>query len=1033
MPTSVLLLAALTSPARALSVFILDDSDSNTDNLVAELEGWGHTVTLSTTDYGFSETAFSSSSGVSLTDYDAVIWLSGGGLLGTEMGSSGQADLLSYVDGGGGLVLFGSTGYQYSEYGFYSWIAGLIPLRSTRYTRDRVWTCALPSHKLAETWTLGSTFTPPTGELRDTTASFGVSAFTYDREGTDYQADIAYEEGDGRGVQLTLWGNTTSSSADYETDWTDSDISQLVENALQWVVQRPPEFSLASTWTVAAESSVTLAPDAPPVDPDGGVVTVAWDVGVDGSIDGTANAYVYSAAGKDGPTTETVSLTATDDEGVTTTATTTVDILNVAPVITGPVSTTSVEEGSAASLTVSYVDVEAADTQTVSWDFGDGSTGTGDMVSHTWADNARYTVTATVTDDDGGSTSVSAVQPVTNVAPTLSGTPDAVAYVGVEYDFLPTVTDPGSADTFTFAGTVPAGALIDVSTGALAWTPTADQVGSQLLSLRVHDDDGGTDELGWTVDVQIVDSDGDGMSDAWETTYGLDPYDASDAVLDPDGDGRTNLEEYLGGSDPTVYSGPGQPTLEEPADGGEVATATPELVVGNASAPLGQDLSYGYTVYSDVDLSVPVGSMTGVAQDPSGSTKWTYSGDTLTEDTDYWWTAQAADDHVTGAAASPPFRFFVNTVNSPPTAPGIIDPFDGGIVSTLTPDLVLSAATDPDRDPLHYMMVLGEQDGPELVRVQPLSDDGSGVISWTDNTPLVDGRSYCWFGVAIDDQDYTGPPSDTACFTVDLYNDPPSAPAFVQPQADQVVASTLPTIVVDNGIDPEGRATVHDFELDLSSSFDSASLQSGTVTTDASGQTSWTPTAALAQDTTWFVRARCDDGASTSAWVTESFSIAPAAAAPSVPLLVSPADGTEASAAVSFIVDNAVDPDGDALSYDYVVIDRLGGTVDQAAGWSEDVSGQTSWSVSALPDGVYSWTARAVDTTGLASDWAAPWVFSVTGGVVTGGDTGLGADPLTVIAQGCACSSGGTQAPGRGGLAGLLVVLGLAGLRRRRR
>ena len=84
MPTSVLLLAALTSPARALSVFILDDSDSNTDNLVAELEGWGHTVTLSTTDYGFSETAFSSSSGVSLTDYDAVIWLSGGGLLGTD-------------------------------------------------------------------------------------------------------------------------------------------------------------------------------------------------------------------------------------------------------------------------------------------------------------------------------------------------------------------------------------------------------------------------------------------------------------------------------------------------------------------------------------------------------------------------------------------------------------------------------------------------------------------------------------------------------------------------------------------------------------------------------------------------------------------------------------------------------------------------------------------------------------------------------------------------------------------------------------
>jgi len=42
----------------------------------------------------------------------------------------------------------------------------------------------------------------------------------------------------------------------------------------------------------------------------------------------------------------------------------------------------------------------------------------------------------------------------------------------------------------------------------------------------------------------FTDEDEDLMSDFWETKYGLDPTDASDAALDLDGDGLTNLEEY---------------------------------------------------------------------------------------------------------------------------------------------------------------------------------------------------------------------------------------------------------------------------------------------------------------------------------------------------------------------------------------------------------------------------------------------------------------------------------------------------------
>jgi len=49
----------------------------------------------------------------------------------------------------------------------------------------------------------------------------------------------------------------------------------------------------------------------------------------------------------------------------------------------------------------------------------------------------------------------------------------------------------------------------------------------------------------------VKDSDGDGMPDAWELKYKLNPNDPSDAVKDLNGDGYTNIEKYINGIDPT--------------------------------------------------------------------------------------------------------------------------------------------------------------------------------------------------------------------------------------------------------------------------------------------------------------------------------------------------------------------------------------------------------------------------------------------------------------------------------------------------
>ncbi len=68
----------------------------------------------------------------------------------------------------------------------------------------------------------------------------------------------------------------------------------------------------------------------------------------------------------------------------------------------------------------------------------------------------------------------------------------------------------------------------------------------------------------------LVDTDSDGMSDAWELEHGLNPNDPSDATLDPDSDGLTNLQEFQAGTDPRNPDTDG----DSFTDGEEVAAGT---------------------------------------------------------------------------------------------------------------------------------------------------------------------------------------------------------------------------------------------------------------------------------------------------------------------------------------------------------------------------------------------------------------------------------------------------------------------------
>jgi hypothetical protein len=49
----------------------------------------------------------------------------------------------------------------------------------------------------------------------------------------------------------------------------------------------------------------------------------------------------------------------------------------------------------------------------------------------------------------------------------------------------------------------------------------------------------------------LLDTDGDGIPDAWEAAHGFATNNLADAMLDPDGDGMANWQEYVAGTDPT--------------------------------------------------------------------------------------------------------------------------------------------------------------------------------------------------------------------------------------------------------------------------------------------------------------------------------------------------------------------------------------------------------------------------------------------------------------------------------------------------
>jgi PKD repeat protein len=333
-------------------------------------------------------------------------------------------------------------------------------------------------------------------------------------------------------------------------------------------------------------------------------------LGANGTV---ASNHVYA---EDGPYTVTV--TVTDDEGLFASSTLDVSVDNVAPTVeAGPSQTGS--EGSVVSLTAAtFNDLGTLDTHTATIDWGDGSPLAAGLVtetpfgppgstagangtvagSHVYADNGSYTVTITVTDDDGATGWDSLPMVIANVAPTIDAGADQASAEGSVVSLAPaSFSDAGTLDTHT--ATIDWGDGSPLDTGAVIETPagppgsTAGADGT-IAGSHVYADNGT-----YTVTVTVVDDDLAPASDTLQVVV------ANVAPTLDAGADQASAEGSVVSLDPSTFNDLG--TLDthtatiDWGDGSPVATGVvSETPTGPAGSTAGADGSIaGSHVYAD--------------------------------------------------------------------------------------------------------------------------------------------------------------------------------------------------------------------------------------------------------------------------------------------------------------------------------------------------------------------------------------------------------------------------------------------------
>jgi PKD repeat protein len=338
--------------------------------------------------------------------------------------------------------------------------------------------------------------TAPATPAPGTAVSFNGAGST-DPQGT--VADYSWSFGDGTtfdsGSSPTT-SHTYSLRNHYSVTLTITNIYGQTSSTTQVVtVDNPPTAAFTRSATVAAPGTQLSFNGTQSTPGAGGTITdYSWNFGdgtalVDTGATATA-AHTYATLGK-----YTVTLTVTDDLGVTGTASQQV-------VIDQPSAAfTAAPANPAPGSPVSFNGAGSTDPQGTiadySWTFGDSTpvvdSGNSATTSHTYSARGHYSVTLTITNIYGQTSSSTQILTVDN-PPTASFTPSAtVATPGTRLSFDGTKSAPGAGGTITDYKWNFGDGSTAVDTGA---TPTAAHTyatpGTYAVTLTVTDDLGAT-------------------------------------------------------------------------------------------------------------------------------------------------------------------------------------------------------------------------------------------------------------------------------------------------------------------------------------------------------------------------------------------------------------------------------------------------------------------------------------------------------------------------------------------------------------
>ncbi|MFZ1286059.1 MAG: PKD domain-containing protein [Candidatus Phosphoribacter sp.] len=246
-------------------------------------------------------------------------------------------------------------------------------------------------------------------------------------------ASYAWAFGDGGTGAGPLASHTYAAAGTYPVTLTVTDNRAGVATTTQ-SVSVVANVAPTAAFTPALSYLTVSANAAASTDPDGTIATYSWAFGDGGTGSGATASHTYAAAG-----TYPVTLSVTDDFGATSTVAQDVTVVaNGAPTATFTHGETFLQVSVDASASSDPEGALAA----YSWNFGDGSTGSGAVATHAYAADGTYQVTLTVT-DDGGATATH-TESVTVQAP-VNQVPTAV-FSHSETFLVASVDAAGSSD-----------------------------------------------------------------------------------------------------------------------------------------------------------------------------------------------------------------------------------------------------------------------------------------------------------------------------------------------------------------------------------------------------------------------------------------------------------------------------------------------------------------------------------------------------------------------------------------------------------